>query len=477
MTKNNNVKPLRIIKFHAENIMAIKAIDIYPEDKDIIALTGQNRNGKSSVLRAIYAALAGKKFLPEEAIRRGQEKGNISLDLGDFIITLNLTAKGESLKVETKDKMKPSGGPQGFLNSRLANLAHNPLEFMRLKPVEQVKIVQELFPLNVEAGKVEEVAGLLAKTVSGEGVLYLDNVVSKLFEERTEANREVKRLEKVIESSVVPPDLRDIEAVSVTELFEERKALEETKRENDLTRTTAKALDTKLDNIGMKIQGKDDEIEKLEARLIILKEERKALSDGYLEDTKKSLKEATIVDALIDPNFTEIDEKITKADENNKDAAKAEQISTTLKQAKIDLAASQKDSKDLTKQIESLKTYKLKLIEQAQLPLPDLGFENGQLTYNNLPLDVASTREQIEISCALCLAQHPKIGIITVDRGWADLDESGKQALRQFARNTGAQIWVTVVTEAPSNDGFHIVDGELAAVDGVLLEEETEARQ
>jgi hypothetical protein len=122
--------------------------------------------------------------------------------------------------------------------------------------------------------------------------------------------------------------------------------------------------------------------------------------------------------------------------------------------------------------MEAIKAYKLKLIEQAALPLPGISFEDGRVTYNGLPLDQASTREQIEISCAICLAQHPKIGILTIDRGWSELDNSGKQVLYEYAHKAGAQIWVTEVKEKPGQEGFHIVDGELAAVDGVLVVED-----
>jgi hypothetical protein len=161
-------------------------------------------------------------------------------------------------------------------------------------------------------------------------------------------------------------------------------------------------------------------------------------------------------------------------DRHNEQATRIGQLKATLQQAKIDSQKAQADSERLTSQIEAARAYKLRLIEQAALPLPALGFQDGHVTYKGLPLDQASTREQIEISCAICLAQHPKIGIITIDVGWSELDKSGKQVLRQFARRTGAQIWVTLVREEPGQEGFHIVDGELVAVDGVPLAEDCE---
>jgi len=91
-----------------------------------------------------------------------------------------------------------------------------------------------------------------------------------------------------------------------------------------------------------------------------------------------------------------------------------------------------------------------------------------------LPLDQASTREQIEVSCAICLALHPRIGVLTIDRGWSELDESGKEVIREYARKNQTQIWVTQVREEPGQEGFHIVAGELVAVDGIPIYEDIE---
>jgi len=90
---------------------------------------------------------------------------------------------------------------------------------------------------------------------------------------------------------------------------------------------------------------------------------------------------------------------------------------------------------------------------------------------NGIPLSQASTREQIEVSCGICAAENPSIGILTVDIGFAELDKSGQEALLNFAKEKGLQIWCTKVSEEPEADGFHIYEGSLVAVDGVPVEE------
>jgi len=470
----SNDRPLRIVEFRAQNVMALKAIQIFPEDKDVVILTGENRQGKSTIIRAIWAALGGKEFIPDEAIRRGEKEGSVYLDLGDFIVTLKITSKREYLKVKTKNGMEASS-PQKFLNSRLADLAHNPLEFMRLKPADQVKSLQCMLNLKLDRTELEGLAGTWTRKTQGDDpMLVLDSVTKGLYEERAIVNAEVKRLQGVVESIKIPHDLADIQPVSIANLLEELGKLEAKQKENDATRSLANSLASRLEDIRGSLDRKDREIEEMEARLIKLKQERAGLIETLDRVQEDYLRQAEKVDDLTDPDFTDIKRQIAEADSHNKSANEIAHLKDTLQKSESDLEIKRKESRSITDTMEAIKAYKLRLIQQAELPLTGLGFENGEVTFNNLPLSQTSTREQIEISCAICLAQHPRIGIITIDVGWSELDKSGKNVLREFARRTGAQIWVTLVREEPGQEGFHIVAGELVAVDGVPICEDIE---
>jgi len=473
MDDNNGDRPLRIVEFRAENTKVIKAVDIFPGDRDIIALTGKNKQGKSTILDAIWMALSGKSHIPDMPIRTGEKKAEIYLDLGDFKIIRKISRSGESLKVESSDGHQVTS-PQKFLSSCLADLAHNPLEFMRMKSKEQLEIVQGLFPLPVNTVEIEKIAGLAAKTVKiGDNkALYLDNVNKALFEERTENNREVLRLEKVIESIQIPRHLEDLKVTPVIELFEERAKLEGQKKKNDDIRQKAESLRIELEEINKELLNNNTEITDLEKKFETLKQERVDLVSLSCDLQDKYFAESDKADELIEPDFSDIDARIKKVDEDNRQANKVIQDRTTIQKARADWENAHKDSEKLTSQMEALKAYKLRLVEQAKLPLTGLGFEDGRVIYNDLPLDQASTREQIEISCAICLAQHPRIGIVTIDIGWSELDKEGQKIICEFAHKNGAQFWVTQVSEEPGQKGFHIVAGELTAVDGVAVAED-----
>ncbi len=153
MAGENKKNSLRIIEFQARAVKALKAVTIKPGDKSIVKLTGRNRQGKSSILDAIWMGLGGKSCIPSKPIREGEETGEVFLDLGEFTVTRKITSNGEYLQVQNKEGFKASK-PQEFLSSKLGNRARNPLEFMRLRPDEQVKALQDMVKIEVESREV-----------------------------------------------------------------------------------------------------------------------------------------------------------------------------------------------------------------------------------------------------------------------------------------------------------------------------------
>ena len=62
---------MKIINLKAENVKRIEAVDITPTDH-LVEITGKNGAGKTSVLDAIWWALAGAASHQPEPIRKGQ---------------------------------------------------------------------------------------------------------------------------------------------------------------------------------------------------------------------------------------------------------------------------------------------------------------------------------------------------------------------------------------------------------------------
>jgi hypothetical protein len=141
--------PMRIISLQVDNFMRIKAVSIRP-DKSLVEIRGKNEQGKSSLLNAMWAALAGKAAIPPVPIRKGEETASIRLDLGTLKIVrkFKLTEAGEyttSLTVESDEGARFTK-PQDVLNSLVGELSFDPLEFKRMKPKEQAEALKPWSP-------------------------------------------------------------------------------------------------------------------------------------------------------------------------------------------------------------------------------------------------------------------------------------------------------------------------------------------
>ena len=535
-------KPLTIVKFEAKNVKRIRAVQIEPDpEKNVVLLTGRNRQGKSSILEVMFWALAGKREMPSRPIRQGEKEGSVTLDLGEYVVDLKITENGSYLKVRSRDGFA-APSPQTFLASRLGGYAANPLEFLRLKPDEQVKALQSLIDVKFDPQEFETVSGLSLKKLMSNSILkslrlfpgfhskvklddpiaLIDQAYKHIFEKRTETNKEVTRLEGAAktEKALIPAGKENVEKVSATALMQERSGLEAIKSANDALRAELKSFTERLKlqaqavfddrtRENQALRNRVPELEKLRAERVKLigeydeeimrlnkklaelhtaRDEMKekhhetnveldkvrlavvALEEPNLDDIYPTIVALTPsyeemqskVEALQDPDFTDIDARIAAADETNEIAGHVEQHKTHL----ADLEKAKQTSSELSSRLDAIKQHKGKLIVEAGLPVEGLGFEDGEVTYKGLPLSQASGADQIEISCAIAMAGHPEIGILTIDVGWSELDSESKTVLVEWAKRTGTQIWSVKVSDEPGEEGFYIDDGTVAAIDG-----------
>src|SRR3990167_90897 len=133
---------MKIIRLSAENFKRLRAVEITP-DGSVVVIRGRNAQGKTSVMDAIAAALGGKDLCREKPIRDGEERAEITVDLGEYTITRVFTAKDSYLTVKNADGAKIAN-PQARLDGLIGKISFDPLEFTRTKPGDQVKLLAEI---------------------------------------------------------------------------------------------------------------------------------------------------------------------------------------------------------------------------------------------------------------------------------------------------------------------------------------------
>lgn len=159
--------PQTIISLRAENVKRLSAIEITPDGQPLVTVGGMNGAGKSSVLDAIQYACAGKAAMPEAPIRAGADRATILMRTQDYVIERRITPGGSTVTVRASDG-SPLKSPQAVLDSLCADIAFDPLAFLRMKPKDQVAALAGLAGIDLAQHDAER---------------------QRIFAERTAANR------------------------------------------------------------------------------------------------------------------------------------------------------------------------------------------------------------------------------------------------------------------------------------------------
>jgi hypothetical protein len=456
-------QPLRVAQIYAEAIKRLHVVDIRPDPGEpIVLLTGKNRQGKSSIVEAIIMAIAGEKHVPEQAVHQGEERGEVILDFGDFFVQRVITDKGSTLSVIGKDGGNvPS--PQTFLNERLGFQVQNPLEFLRLSKEKQVAHIQGLINLKPDTEEFGKRLGVPVKEKDLEDpIAAFDSSLVWLYDRRAEINSQAGALAGVLKEWHPTAEDYTRERIDLAAVLEEKAELERIAEGNKAVLQEYESHMAYRKKLEVERGGNIALIQDLKRRLASAKQDAERINAEIVEEEAAIQEYDSKISSFVPPDFSSVNEKLNSLEANNRKWEKTQEWrKTSEKHAELS-----RTSATLTERMQMLKEYKEQLISQANLPIEGLSFEGGSITYKGFPLSQASTAEQIAVSCAVCMASHPEIGLLTVDRGWSELDQESQDALREWAGKIGCHVVVTQVAEEPGNKGWHLVEGAVVAVNG-----------
>jgi DNA repair exonuclease SbcCD ATPase subunit len=407
---------MKILKLRVDGFMRVVAVEITPDASGAVVISGRNGQGKTSILTAIWAALGGTTAIPDKPIHTGSESASIFLDLGDITVhrTFKLDEEGSTattLTVRRADGSRVTKSPQGMLDALYDRLSIDPLAFKRAKPAEQfdmVRVFVKDFDFAVNA-----------------------KVRKEAFEERTDVNRDARKLSARIEAIVLPPGKRPV-VEDTGALVEAAQAASRSNLELE-NRRAGRVIAAKRAN------DLEDQIEALEVELRSL---------------RKKIEKAEPLPEPIDVDAFNV--RIRAASEAQASARAFEERDRLVKEVN----AAEALAEALTAKIETADREKKEAIERSSLPVPGLSLDDGSLTLNGEPFSQASDAEQLRASIAMAGAMAPTLRVIRVRDG-SLLDKAGMALVQQYAEENDLQIWLECVAEDDGGVGFHIVDGHV----------------
>ncbi|GKT09787.1 AAA family ATPase [Desulforhabdus sp. TSK] len=448
---------LKIIRLAAENIKKLRAVQITPEGH-IVQISGPNAAGKTSVLDSIWYALGGGQALPEEPIRKGAAKAEIRLDLGEMLVTRTFTHKGSYLKVMNKEGLEWKS-PQKVLDQLLGKLSFDPLAFARLDEGKQRELLLSLVTIPLSYEHLQRLSGIPAQE-NGDPIGAMNAVYKTVYEQRADHHRNAKRLEAVVAAVEIPPGMETVQPVSATQLLSERKRLEEENGRNDGMRRELLGFERSHEAL----KERRDELEQKKQDLLRQLQETEDLISGtesLLESSQEEvLRAVSAVRDLVDHDLSEIDARITQADELNRIAADM----ARRRELKDELELELKGASECTAKLDAIARYKTELMERTDFPVAGLDFRNGKVVYNGVPVSQASTAEKLRVGMAIAMALNPRLRIIRIEDG-SLLDRESWRGIEEMARQGDYQVWIETVADEPGQ-GIYIYDGQVVSDNG-----------
>ena len=443
---------MKIIEFRAENFKRLKVVDITPNG-GLNQITGDNEQGKSSLLDSIFTLCGGAKAAPEVPIRTGAETARIRGRLGAYIVERKYSVSGKpTLTVRnaadyedgTPDsKMKALDSPETLLKGLIGDLSFDPLKFCQMKPDDRYEALRNAAKLDVDIDALTKANDADYKT-------------------RTDLNRDAKVIRTRAEG-IVPKD----PPASKIDIAALASKLEEAAKHNGEIDTRA----ARRELIAKQIESDENEtiprslraVADVDKQILQLHDAKKA-AEAHVESLRTSLNERKDKLENAEPLPEKIDvsavrAELSTAQQKNQEFDRAAQRKQLMQEAVV----IEKKAEKLTTQMADREAAMLKSLQNAELPAKGLSLAPGKkVLFNGLPFDQACESEQIRLSVEIAMAQNPELRVIFIRDGGA-LGKKKISEIAALATKNDYQIWMEK-TDDSGKVGIVMVDGEVAAV-------------
>ena len=412
-----------INKLEIENVKRVKAVKLEPSATGLTIVGGNNNQGKTSVLDAIAWALGGNKFKPSQAQREGSTiPPSLKITLSNGLI-VERSGKNSTLKV-----IDPSGNKAGqnLLDSFVEELAINLPKFMEQTSKEKAKTLLQIIGV-------------------GPQLVELEMQEKAKYDERHAIGVIADQKEKFAKEQPYYPDAPK-ELVSIAELIQQQQEILGRNGENARKRQNLDVIENDYNFTLANVQRLEKELE-----------EARAKEQALAQDLDIARKDVSV---LVDESTQEIEDSI----------ANIEQINLKVR-ANFDKDKAEEDAKVYREQyreldlvIEGIRKQKTDLLTNADLPLPGLSVDDGELLYLGQRWDNMSGSQQLQVATAIVRKLKPECGFVLIDK-LEQMDQLTLQEFGAWLEQEGLQAIATRVSTG----------GECSVIieDGYSVEPET----
>jgi hypothetical protein len=373
-------EPLKIVQLNAENIKKLQAVEINPNG-DIVTIAGRNGQGKTSVLDSIWWALAGTAHIQAEPIRKGQTKARIRLDLGEIIVERKFTEASSTLVVENAEGARfPS--PQKMLDALLGELSFDPLAFTRMDAKKQFDELRRVAKVEIDLEQ-------------------LDGLNRSDYAKRTDVNRDAKAKRAQADGITFPADT-PAAAVDESALVAELEQAGKTNAEIEQRKARREAAAAN----GNPREGPRPRAAGARANL---RDRSRRARGGGAEDRRRGGRAAGEARRGAEAAGSRSTPP-TSAPGSTPRAPRTRTCRSACARAGRGRGRGARGAVPRAHRAHGrARRGEGRRARRRAMPVEGLGFGDGLVTFNGIPLDQCSSAEQLRISLGIAMAANPKI--------------------------------------------------------------------
>lgn len=417
-----------VTRLQVENFMRVRSVDIQPGETGLVELHGANAQGKSSVLRAMWSALGGKGESPQKPVREGEQQARARVELGDLVVERTWRPDGTS-KLEVFNQAGATyKSPQKMLDALVSRVAFDPIAFMRYEPKRQAQVLAEV--AGIDTSEAEE-------------------RVASLYEERRVQGRLVTSMRASLGDEPEKPE----DVAAQPDLAEELEGIDR------LREGFRAAIDAKEKNLSQ-LQAAGDALLRIEEQIRDLERTRDAAREEHarLQDAMQPLEEA-VAEAEVALSASRTKEEVLEQMSGAQQAQRAMGVWRGWTERRKELKAEEAKHESLEEALEEARRDLQTLVESGTYPVEGLAVTSDGVLFMGVPLEQASSAEQLRVSMAMAMATQPDLRIVHIKEG-SLLDSVNLELVSDMAVAAGFQVWVEVVDDQGLR-GLVIEDGEI----------------
>lgn len=410
---------IKINKLEIENVKRVKAVKLEPSKSGLTIVGGNNNQGKTSVLDSIAWALGGAAYKPSKAERDGSvTPPHLHVVLSNGLV---VERKGKNSDLKVTDPKGQKAGQQ-LLDSFVEKLALDLPKFM-------------------EASDTEKANTLLNIIGVGSQLKELELQEKEIYNERLAIGRIADQKAKFAKEQEYFPDApKDL--ISASELIQKQQEILARNGENQKKRDRLSEITIEKNRIFDETQRLEEQIKSLQERL----DERKKAYENAVKDEVIAMKTAN---ELQDESTEELEKSLADIEEINRKV----RINLDKDKAEDDAREYQVQYDSLTVKLNEVRKQKTELLNNANLPLPELTVDDGKLLYKGQQWDNMSGSDRLKVATAIVRKLKPDCGFVLMDK----LEQMDMITLKEFSEWLEKEDLQVIATRVSTGEECSII--------------------